>query len=69
MVNNKGETMSLDNFQRITVEQIRRHKGKIALLLDDEDKTSISTAFADDRFNKDIAIALQGYYSRHQNNK
>ena len=61
--------MSLDNFQRITVEQIRRHNGKIALLLDDEDKTAISTAFADDRFNKDIAIALQGYYQRHRNNK
>jgi len=55
----------LDSFQRLTVEHIRRHKGKIALLLDDEDKTSISTAFADDRFNKDIAIALQGYYARH----
>jgi len=59
----------LDNFQRITVEHIRRHKGKIALLLDDEEKTAISTAFADDRFNKDIALALQGYFSRQNKNK
>ena len=59
----------LDNFQRITVETVRRHRGQIALLLDDEDKTSISTASADDRFNKDIALALQGYYSRQNKNK
>ena len=56
--------MSLDNFQRITVETIRRYKGKITVTLNDDDKTSISTAFADERFNKDIAIALQGYFQR-----
>lgn len=54
----------LDNFQRITVEQIRRHKGRISLMLDNEDHTSISTAIADERLNKDIAIALQSYYQR-----
>ena len=55
----------LDTFQRTTVENIRRHKGKISLMLDDENHTAISTAFADERLNKDIAIALQGYFNRH----
>ena len=59
----------LDSWQRTTVEAVREHKGKITLVLNNDDKTSISTAFADDRFNKDIAIALQGYYQRHQNNE
>ena len=59
----------LDNFQRLTVEQIRRHKGQISIMLvDGPDKIAIGTAFADERFNKDIAIALQGYYQR-QNSK
>lgn len=59
----------LDNFQRITVEQIRRHKGQISIMLvDGPDKIAIGTAFADERLNKDIAIALQGYYQR-QNDK
>ena len=56
----------LDSFQRLTVEQIRRHKGQISIMLiDGADKTSIGTAFPDERLNKDIAIALQGYYARH----
>ena len=59
----------LDSWQRTTVEAVREHKGKITLVLNNDDKTSISTAFADERFNKDIAIALQGYYQRHQNNE
>ncbi len=55
----------LDNFQRITVETVRRHKGQISIMLvDGADKTAIGTAFADERLNKDIAIALQGYYAR-----
>jgi len=54
----------LDSWQRTTVEAVREHKGKITLVLNNDDKTSISTAFADERFNKDIAIALQGYYQR-----
>lgn len=59
----------LDNFQRITVETVRRHKGQISIMLiDGSDKIAIGTAFADDRFNKDIALALQAYYNR-QNNK
>lgn len=59
----------LDNFQRITVETVRRHKGQISIMLvNGSDKIAIGTAFADERFNKDIAIALQGYYQR-QNNK
>jgi len=57
----------LDSFQRLTVEQIRRHKGQISIMLiDGPDKTAIGTAFPDERLNKDIAIALQGYYARHQ---
>lgn len=57
--------MSLDNFQRITVETVRRHKGQISIMLiDGADKTAIGTAFHDERLNKDIAIALQGYYQR-----
>lgn len=56
----------LDSFQRLTVEQIRRHKGQISIMLiDGADKTAIGTAFPDERLNKDIAIALQGYYARH----
>ena len=55
----------LDSFQRLTVEQIRRHKGQISIMLvDGPDKTAIGTAFHDERLNKDIAIALQGYYQR-----
>lgn len=59
----------LGSFERIMVEHIRRHKGKITLKLDDEGETEISPSIADDRFNKDIALALQSYYNRHQNNK
>jgi len=55
----------LDSWQRTTIEAVREHKGKITLVLNNDDKTSISTAFPDERFNKDIAIALQGYYARH----
>jgi hypothetical protein len=38
------------------------------MLVDGPDKIAIGTAFADERLNKDIAIALQGYYQR-QNDK
>lgn len=58
----------LDNFQRITVETVRNHRGRISIELANEERTHITTAFADDRFNKDIALALQGYYNR-QNSK
>ncbi len=58
----------LDNFQRITVETVRNHKGRIRIVLDGEERTIIATEFADERLNKDIALALQGYYNR-QNNK
>ena len=59
----------LDNFQRITVETVRRHKGQISIMLiDGQDKIAIGTAFADERLNKDIALALQAYYNR-QNSK
>lgn len=57
----------LDNFQRITVETVRNHRGRVSIVLDNEERTNIATAFADDRFNKDIAIALQGYFNRHKN--
>lgn len=59
----------LDNFQRITVETVRRHKGQISIMLiDGPDKTAIGTAFVDERLNKDIALALQGYYARQNKN-
>lgn len=58
----------LDNFQRLTVEAVRNHRGRVSIVLDNEERTNIATAFADERLNKDIAIALQGYYQR-QNNK
>ena len=56
----------LDSFQRNTVEDIRRHKGKITIVLNGDENNVVSTAFPDERLNKDIAIALQGYYARHQ---
>lgn len=56
----------LDSFQRNTVEDIRRHKGKIAIILDNDARDEIEPLYADERLNKDIAIALQGYYARHQ---
>ena len=60
----------LDNFQRTTVETVRRHKGQISIMLiDGADRISIGTAFADERLNKDIAIALQAYYNRHNGNE
>ena len=58
----------LDNFQRITVETVRNHKGRVSIVLDNEERTNIATALADERLNKDIALALQGYYNR-QNSK
>lgn len=59
----------LDRFQRQTVETIREYRGSITVALDDNEMTSVSTFFPDARFSKDIAIALQGYYQRHQNNE
>ena len=56
--------MSLDSFNRNTVENVRRHKGKVTILLDNEVKDEIQLKYADERLNKDIAIALQGYYQR-----
>lgn len=58
----------LDRFQRSTVETVREHKGKITIWLDNNVKDEIELKQADERLNKDIAIALQGYYQR-QNNK
>lgn len=57
----------LDRFQRQTVETVREFRGRITLSLDDKERTSLTTAFPDERLSKDIAIALQGYYQRHQN--
>lgn len=54
----------LDSFQRNTVEDIRRHNGKITIVLNGDENNAVSTAFPDERLNKDIAIALQGYYAR-----
>ncbi len=57
----------LDRFQRQTVETVREFRGRITLALDDDERTSLTTAFPDERLSKDLAIALQAYYSRHQN--
>ena len=54
----------LDRFQRSTVEIVREHKGKITIWLDNNVKDEIELKQADERLNKDIAIALQGYYAR-----
>lgn len=58
----------LDRFQRQTVEAVREHKGRISLSLDDEGKTTLTTAFPDERLSKDIAIALQSYFARMNSN-
>lgn len=58
----------LDNFQRITVETVRNHRGRVSIVLANEERTHITTACPDERLNKDIALALQAYYNR-QNNK
>lgn len=55
----------LDRLERNVVENIRRHKGKITIILDNDAHDEIEPLYADERFNKDIAIALQGYYARH----
>lgn len=55
----------LGSFERNVVENIRRHKGKIAIILDNDARDEIEPLYADERLNKDIAIALQGYYARH----
>lgn len=54
----------LDRFQRTTVEAVREHHGIINIILDDPKHAVVSTAFPDERLSKDIAIALQGYYTR-----
>lgn len=54
----------LDRFQRSTVETVREHKGKITIWLDNNVEDEIELKQADERLNKDIAIALQGYYAR-----
>ena len=59
----------LDRFQRSSVEIVREHQGKFDIVLDDPKHAIVSTAFPDERLSKDIAIALQGYYQRHQNKK
>lgn len=58
----------LDRFQRQTVETVREFRGRITLALDDDERTSLTTAFPDERLSKDLAIALQSYYNR-QNEK
>lgn len=55
----------LDRFQRSSVEAVREHLGKFDIVLDDPEHTVVSTAFPDERLSKDIAIALQAYFSRH----
>lgn len=59
----------LDSFQRTTVERVREYKGKISLVFDDDEQTILTIATADIRYNRDLALALQSYYNRHQNNK
>ena len=54
----------LDIFQRRTVEAVREYRGRITLTLDDDEGTCLTTAFPDGRLSKDIALALQSYYTR-----
>ncbi len=55
----------LDNFQRIAVETIRRHRGNISItLMKGEDKQSVSTVYADAILNHDLALAMQAYFNR-----
>lgn len=56
----------LDSFDRNVVENVRRHKGRVTILLDNDARDEIELLYPDQRLNKDIAIALQGYYSRHR---
>ena len=58
----------LNRFQRSSVEAVREHQGKFNIVLDDPEHTVVSTAFPDERLSRDIAIALQSYFSR-QNQK
>lgn len=55
----------LDRLDRNVVENVRRHKGRITIQLDNDARDEIELLWADERLNKDIAIALQGYYARH----
>ena len=57
----------LNRFQRSSVEVVREHQGKFNIVLDDPKHTVVSTAFPDERLSKDIAIALQAYYTRVNN--
>lgn len=55
----------LDSFQRTTVERVREYKGKISLVFDDDEQTILTIATADIRYNRDLALALQSYFNRH----
>ena len=57
----------LNRFQRSSVEIVREHQGKFNIVLDDPKHTVVSTAFPDERLSRDIAIALQAYYTRVNN--
>ena len=57
----------LNRFQRSSVEAVREHQGKFNIVLDDPEHTVVSTAFPDERLSRDIAIALQAYYTRVNN--
>jgi len=55
----------LENFQRVAVETIRRHRGNVSItLMKGDDKQSISTVYADTMLNHDLALALQAYFNR-----
>lgn len=55
----------LNNFQRIAVETIRRHRGNVSITLTSgNDKQSVSTVYADTMLNHDLALAMQAYFNR-----
>lgn len=56
----------LDSFDRNVVENVRRHKGRVTIILENDAGDEIELLYPDQRLNKDIAIALQGYYNRHR---
>ena len=56
----------LDRFQRITMEEIRASRGMIRVGTDDGFTTLTAP---DDRLRRDLALAVQGYYNRINNNQ
>lgn len=62
----------LDNFQRITVEDIRRFKGPIQIVGTSSfvwQGERYEFTEPDDEFRRDLALAVQGYFNRKNEKK